>query len=366
MKAAVMYAVNEPLVVEEIELDPPKDREVLVRYAASGVCHSDLHIMRGSIPRPMPMVLGHEGAGIVEAVGPNVTLVKPGDHVVLSWVPSCGVCHSCTTGRMYLCDTAAQFMYEGLMLDGTIRMRKGAQRIRHMNMLSTFAERAIVPESACIPIRKDMPLDRAALLGCAVMTGVGAALNTARVEAGSAVAVFGCGGVGLNVVQGAALAGAGRIIAVDLLDNKLNYARTFGATHTINAAREDPIARIKELTDGAGADYAFDAVGHPQLVRQGFEATRRGGTVIIIGMMGPGVEFSIPGRPFVAQEKRILASFYGSGRLRVDVPRLADLYLAGKLKLDELISRRFALEEINTAFEALERGEVARGVIMYS
>jgi S-(hydroxymethyl)glutathione dehydrogenase/alcohol dehydrogenase len=176
MKAAVIYAVNEPLVVEEIELDPPKDREVLVRYVASGVCHSDLHIMRGTIPRPMPMVLGHEGAGIVEAVGPNVTLVKPGDHVVLSWVPSCGVCHSCTTGRMYLCDTAAQLMYEGFMLDGTIRMHKGEQPIRHMNMLSTFAERAVVPESACIPIRKDMPLDRAALLGCAVMTGVGAAL----------------------------------------------------------------------------------------------------------------------------------------------------------------------------------------------
>jgi NDMA-dependent alcohol dehydrogenase len=362
MRAAVLYEYNEPFKVEQVELQEPRQGEVLVRLAASGVCHSDLSIQRGIVPMRPPIIIGHEGAGVVEAIGPGVTSTEPGDHVVLTWLYSCGHCRDCSRGRPHLCDTAARTTMTGAMHDGTTRFRMGVTEIRHW--VGSFAEHTVVPEQAAVPIRKDVPLDIASLLGCGVMTGVGAAMNTAKVAPGDQVAVFGCGGVGLNVIQGAALCGAEKIIAVDLVDNKLRMAQQFGATHTVNPTSGDVVEQIKSLTGGRGVDYAFEVIGNVNVMQSAFAALRSGGKMVIVGVPQATAQLTLPAIAFL-QEKGVIGSFYGSPRFRYDMPRILDLYMAKKLKLDELISRRFKLDQINTAMEIMEQGEVARSVLVY-
>jgi S-(hydroxymethyl)glutathione dehydrogenase / alcohol dehydrogenase len=363
MKAAVLYKFNEPFKVETAELQAPHQGEVLVKLAASGVCHSDLSFQRGYLPMiPLPYIIGHEGAGIVEEVGPGVTSVKKGDHVVLTWLYSCGRCRDCARGKPQLCETAAAVMFAGGVYDGTTRFKVGGQEVRHF--VGAFAEYTVVPEQGVVPIRPDVPLTSACLVGCAVTTGVGAAMNTAKVEPGDHVAVFGCGGVGLNAIQGAALCGAEKIIAVDVTAEKLATAKEFGATHTVRAG-EDAVAQIKEATSGRGVDYAFEAIGNGEVMQQAFMAVRRGGKLIIVGIPPLNVTLTLPAFTFPMEEKGVLGSFYGSPRFRYDMPRILDLYMAGKLKLDQLLSRRLPLTEINTAFKLLEKGSVARSVIIY-
>ena len=364
MKAAVFYRPQEPLAVEEVDLLQPRRNEVTVRLAATGVCHSDLHYMDGLLSYPTPAVLGHEGAGVVEEVGEGVTYVQPGDHVILSFVPSCGQCSYCVAGRPNLCTVGNRAANRGTLLDGTTRLRKGEQEIYHMMSIACFAERTVVPEPSLVKIREDMPLDRAALIGCSVMTGVGAVINNAGVRAGSVVVVIGCGGVGLNVIQGASLSGAAKVIAVDVNDFKLELAQQFGATHTVNAAKDPDVARaVRQLSPG-GADYAFEVIGRPETMRQAYDATRRGGMTVVVGLAPADAEVSIPAVSLLG-EKVLTGSSYGGARPRIDMPRLVDLYMAGKLKLDELISRRYPLEGINDAFQAMRDGEVARSIIEF-
>ncbi|GIW40013.1 MAG: succinate-semialdehyde dehydrogenase [Candidatus Binatia bacterium] len=363
MQAAVLYNFNEPLRVEDVELQEPREGEVRVRMAASGVCHSDLSIQRGILPMPPPVIIGHEGAGVVEAVGPGVHSVKEGDHVILTWLYSCGRCRDCGRGRPHLCEKAAMAIVQGGSYDGTTRFRVKGQDMRHW--VGTFATHTIVPEEAVVPIRKDVPLTSACLVGCGVMTGVGAALNTAKIEPGDHVAVFGCGGVGLNVIQGAALCGAERIVAVDLVEKKLRMAQEFGATHTVNAKEKDPVEQVKALTDGKGAEYVFEVIGNASVIQTAFQCVRRGGKLVLVGVPPFTDQISFPAVSFPLEEKAVLGSYYGSPRFRYDMPRILDLYMAGKLKLDELVSRKLPLRDINVAFDIMEKGEVARSVIVY-
>lgn len=364
MKAAVLYQPHTPFTIEDLTLGMPKDGEVLVRLAACGVCHSDYHLVTGATQHPLPVVPGHEGAGVVEAVGPGVTRVKPGDHVILNWAPYCGKCFYCLNEKPNLCETFVGPLWAGTMLDGTTRLRRGDQPVYHFSGLAAFAEMTVVPEPTCVPVRKDLPLTVAALLGCAVPTGVGAVLNTARVRPGSSVVVYGCGGVGLNVVQAAALAGAHRIIAVDRSPAKMDLARTFGATHTLLADENTPAA-IRDLTGRRGGDYVFEAVGIPAVQEQAYEATRPGGTLVLIGLSAMGSSTNFPSATIARQEKVIMGSYYGTVNSARDFPLIVDLYLAGKLKLDELVSREYRLEQINDAYAAMLTGDVARGVVVF-
>ena len=365
MKAAVLYEVDTPLKVEEVDLDNPKRGEVRVRIVANGVCHSDYSIIHGVLRSPLPMVPGHEGAGIVEEVGPNVSLVKPGDHVVLSLAPYCGHCYYCAIGKQNLCVNMFQTMVKAAMVDGTCRLKKNGKDIHHMAGISSFAEQAVVAEQACIKVPDEVPLDVVCLIGCGVMTGVGAAINTAQVEPGSSAVVIGCGGVGLNVIQGCVLAGASTIIGVDLLDNKLDYALQFGATQTINPSRDELVRSVRKLTGGRGADYAFEVIGLSQTVEQAYACTRQAGTTIVVGAGSRRDTVSIPMGTFLT-EKIIKGSGYGSARPHIDMPRLVEHYRNGRLKLKELITRTYALEEVNEAMTALEKGEVARSVVLAS
>ncbi len=363
MKAAVLYEVDTPLKVEDVDLDSPKSGEVRVRIVANGVCHSDYSIIHGVLRSPLPMVPGHEGAGIVEEVGPNVSLVKPGDHVVLSLAPYCGHCYYCAIGKQNLCVNMFQTMVKAAMIDGTCRLKKNGKDIHHMAGISSFAEQAVVAEQACIKVPDEVPLDVVCLIGCGVMTGVGAAMNTAQVEPGSSAVVIGCGGVGLNVIQGCVLAGASTIIGVDLLDNKLDYALQFGATHTINPSRDELVRSVRKLTGGRGADYAFEVIGLSRTVEQAYACTRQAGTTIVVGAGSRRDTVSIPMGTFLT-EKIIKGSGYGSARPHLDMPRLVEHYRNGRLKLDEMITRTYALEEVNEAMTALEKGEVARSVVV--
>jgi S-(hydroxymethyl)glutathione dehydrogenase/alcohol dehydrogenase len=361
MRAAVLYEAKKPLVIEEVTLNEPKQGEVRVKIKATGICHSDYSVIDGSwTDWPLPIVMGHEAAGIVESVGPGVTRVQPGDHCILSWITNCGRCRGCVGGEPYFCDGFGN--PQGTSVDGTYHIHKGDQPISTAVAWGSFAEQVVCYESQAIPIRKDMPWDKAALIGCATMTGVGAVVNTAKVEPGATMAVFATGGVGLNAIQGGALVNASQIIGVDLLDNRLAYARQVGATHVINSSREDPVKAIKDLTGGRGVDYAFDAIGLPTVSRQAYDATRRGGTTVIIGIPPSGAEISIPGGPLA---KTLKGSHYGSARPAIDFPRLVDLYMQGRLKLDQMANRTYHLEEINEAFDALARGENARGVVIF-
>jgi S-(hydroxymethyl)glutathione dehydrogenase/alcohol dehydrogenase len=363
IKAAVLYEANTPLMIEELELDEPREGEVLVRMASAGVCHSDYHVMKGEWNPPLPMVLGHEAAGVVEKVGPGVTLSKPGDHVILNFRPNCGWCRYCTAGRPVLCNGSDSPRW--MMFDGSVRLHKGQQEIFHFARVASFAEYAVVPQSGAVPVRKDMPLDKACLVGCSVMTGVGSVINTAKVTPGSSVVVIGCGGIGLNVIQGAVLAGAGRIIAVDMLENKLAYAREFGATDIVDASRGDAVERVLDMTDG-GADYAFEAIGDSKTILQAYESTCLGGVTTVVGMAPEDDAVTINALSLPRTEKVLMGSWYGSARPWIDLPKMVDLYMSGKLKIDPLVSRTYPLEEINEAYEALERGEVARSVLVFN
>lgn len=365
MKAAVLYAAGQRLQIEDLTIQDPLNGEVMVRVAAGGVCHSDLHVIHGDLPAPLSVVLGHEGAGVVEKVGPGVDGFKVGDHVLLLWRASCGECLHCLGGRPALCELGAGIRWSGHLVDGTSRFRRGDQEIRHFAGVSSFSELTVLPQEGLVKIDPTIPLDKAAIVGCAVMTGVGAVINTAKVEPGASVVVVGCGGVGLNVIQGAALAGAEKIIAVDVLENKLDYARQFGATHSINASQVDALEAVKEATNGRGADYAFEVIGNPRTMAQAYAMIRRGGTLVIVGVARAGAEVSFPASSIMLDEKTIKGSLYGSCRPKLDAPRMLSLYRAGRLRLDELISREYPLERINDAFDALENGEVARSIVRF-
>jgi S-(hydroxymethyl)glutathione dehydrogenase / alcohol dehydrogenase len=364
MRAAVLYEANTPLQVVDLEQQGPQAGEARVRVRATGVCHSDWHIMNGDWPLPLPMVLGHEAAGIVEDVGAGVASVKPGDHVIFSFRPHCGRCFYCSTGRSILCDGHPGARWT--LLDGTCRLKRNGQDIFQMARLGTFAEYVVCPAEMLVPIRTDMPWPQAALIGCCVPTGVGAVTHCARVEAGASVLVIGCGGVGLNVVQGARLAGAGQIFAADLLESKLRFAREFGATHTIDASKEKVVERVRALTGGRGADYAFDAIGGEATTLQILDSIRPGGTAVIVGMAAMNARAPIAPYLMALQEKAIRGTLYGSVRPNIDFPRLVDLYLDGRLKIDQLISRTYKLDQINEGFTALRSGQVARGVVVFS
>ena len=364
-RAAVLHGVGEKLDVREVEVDEPKTGEVLVRMAAGGVCHSDLHVMKGHLMASLPAVLGHEGAGVIAAVGPGVTSVKPGDHVLPLWRLSCGDCEYCANGRPALCAAGMQIRMTGRLADGTSRFSLDGREVKHFAGVSTFAEYSVIPERAVLKIPADIPLDRAALLGCGVITGVGAVINCARVKPGSSVAVFGAGGVGLNVVQGAALAGASTIIALDLLDNKLDLARQFGATHTILASGGEPAEQVRALTGGRGVDYAFEVVGLPATVRQAYDSLAKRGMAVVVGVSPTKAEVPVPLLSMVFEERVLTGSMYGSAVPRIDIPKLIELYRGGKLRLDELLTRTYPIEQINVAYEALERGEVARSVVTF-
>ena len=359
MKAAVFHGVREPLTIEDVQIATPGPREVVVRTSAAGVCHSDVHFYEGLYPTPTPVVLGHESAGTVEAVGSEVQYVKPGDHVITCLSVFCGHCDFCTTGRPHLCGRESTRRGE----NEPPRLSQGGQAVHQFADLSSYAEQLLVHENAVVKVREDMPLDKAALIGCGVTTGMGAVMNTAKVPPGSVVAVIGCGGVGLSAVQGAVISGAGRIIAVDTQPSKLELAQVCGATDLVNAADGDPVKQIKDLTDG-GVEYSFEAIGLKTTAEQAFYMLQKGGTATIIGMIPVGTKIELSGPDFL-REKKIQGSSMGSNRFRVDMPRYVDMYLSGKLKLDEMISRHIALEEINDAFEALLKGEVARQVIQF-
>jgi len=364
MKAAVLYRPNTPLEIRNLSLDDPQSGEVLIKLKASGVCHSDWHIISGDTQHVMPVVLGHEGAGIIHKVSSGVTRVKVGDHVVLSWAPSCGACFYCRHGQPQLCQTLVAPLWKGTLMDGTSRLSEGGETVYHLSGLATFAQQAVVPEESCVPIRKDVPFQAASLVGCAVATGVGAAVNTVQVRPGDKVAVFGCGGVGLNILQGAELVGAEIIIAVDKAPDKEELARTFGATHFVTAD-QDPIQAIQDLTGGRGADYTFEAVGIPALMETALKATRPGGTLVIAGIAPMGSSTNFPGAILARQEKSVVGSYYGSSDPQRDFPIILDLYMSGKLKLDELISKTYKLHEINQAFEDMLSGTIARGIIRF-
>jgi len=363
MRAAVLFEPGKPQRVEDVTLEAPRTGEVLVRMIASGVCHSCLHAADGSWKGvPMPIVLGDEGAGVVEALGPGVSELAVGDHVILSWAPTCGRCHYCVIGRPNLCERRQPG--RGVLPDGTTRMSLRGSPVHHYGHVATYASRTVVHESSAIRIDPAMPLDRAALIGCSVMTGVGAVLNTAAVPAGASMAVFGAGGVGLNVVQGGAMVAADPIIAVDLLPAKLDHARALGATHAVNASREDPAATIRAIT-GRGADFTFVAVGATRPITHAIESLAPGGTCVLIGVPETGATVPLDARPLVTAERVVRGSSYGSARTREDLPRLVRLYQAGKLRIDELITHRYALEEADEAFRALAAGELGRGIIVF-
>jgi S-(hydroxymethyl)glutathione dehydrogenase/alcohol dehydrogenase len=363
MQASVLFEQKQPLEVVDVDLAKPSGDEVIVRMVASGVCHSCLHTADGTWQGfPMPIVLGDEGAGVVEEVGPGVRHVKPGDPVILSWSPTCGQCHYCVTGRSNLCEKQAPS--RGVLMDGTTRMSLKGKPVYHYGHVATYASHSVVPASCAIPIREDMPLEKAALIGCSVMTGVGAVLNTAKVSAGQSMAVFGAGGIGLNVVQGGTLVSAHPIIAVDVHTPKLDTAKAFGATHGIDATKDDPVEAIKDLTR-RGADFAFVAVGNADVYKQAWDCLAPGGMAVLIGVPPTGSTVTFDAGSMVGTEKMLKGCKYGSARVRDDFPRMVELYMGGKLKIDELISRRYSLEEANEAFRALADGEVARGLIVF-
>ena len=365
VRAAVLLEVGRRLEVRDVELEPPRAGEVLIRMAACGVCHTDLHVMTGHVPAPLPAVLGHEGAGVVAEVGAGVGSVRPGDHVLTLWRLSCGVCEYCSDRRPALCNEGMRVRQTGCLLDGTTRLALEGRPLKHFCGVASFADHAVVPERAVLPIPPDLPLDRAALLGCAMVSGVGAVVNAARVRPGSSVVVFGTGGVGLCVVQGAALAGAGRIFAVDRHPWKLELARQFGATDTVDASAGDPVAAVRGATGGRGVDYAFEVIGEPRTMRQAYDTLAKRGVAVVLGVAPATAEVSVPVLSLVFEERVLTGSIYGAGAPRVDIPRLIELYRAGRLKLDELLTRTYPLERINEAYDALERGEVARSVVTF-
>ena len=363
MRAAVLREFKSALSVEDVDLADPGPGEVLVRLHASGVCHSDWNTVTGDTPNPLPCVLGHEGAGVVEAVGSGVTRLTAGDHVILSWLPACGHCFYCAQGRQTLCPNGIDGMLDGALPGGAIRLSQGGRPVHHYSLLSTFAERTVVPDGSCVKIRPDAPFEVASLVGCAVMTGIGAAIFRAQVTPGSVCVVFGAGGVGLSVVLGCVLAGARAVVAVDPVPFKRELALELGATQALDPNGGDAPAVARELTDGRGADYAFNSASTPALVRTGFETIRKGGTLVCVGLGPEGSDTSLPANELVRHEKIVTGTLYGSCRPQIDMPMLIDLFIEGRLPLDRLVSKTYELDAINEAFADMNAGVVARGVI---
>jgi len=361
MRAAVMRANNAPLGLEEVGIDDPGLREVLVKTAASGICHSDLTVIEGGLPVPPPCILGHEPAGIVEAVGEGVTDFAPGDHVIGCVTAWCGVCKFCTSGRPYLCLT--QYAGRPGGAKSPLTAADGTPIGQFAN-LSSFAEKMLCPERSLVKIRDDMPLDRACLIGCGVTTGLGAALNTVHIPAGASVVIVGCGGVGLAALQGARIVGAGKIVAVDTQPWKFELARRLGATDCVDATKGDAVAAVHGLTSG-GADFVFECIGLVRTVEQAIAMTGRGGTTVLVGVVPITEKVAISAADVTLQEKKITGSYMGSNRFRFDMPKYIDFYLDGRLHLDEMISSRIGLDEVNGAFDRMRKGEVARQVIVF-
>lgn len=359
MRAAVMREFRGDLVIEDVDLDAPGPDEVLIRTAASGICHTDLTYWGGRHPHPLPMILGHEGCGIVEAIGPGVTNVAVGDPVVTCMTSFCGHCSHCVTGNLVLCESLERDRPAGAKPKVSLR----GEKLHPYGRLGTFAEQMLVYKNSCVRIRADMPLEQASVVGCGVLTGVGAVLNTAKVQPGETVAVLGCGGVGLSAINGAVIAGAGRIIAVDTQPDKLELARVFGATDAVDASNGDAAEQVQAMTKG-GVDTAFEAVGTPATARTAFGMIRRGGQMILVGMLPPDETVSFPGKEFI-YGKKVIGSMLGSNRFPHDIPKLIDFYLQGRLKLDELVSRRIPLDEVNQALHEVGKAGVARSVIVF-
>ena len=363
MKAAVFRKVHEPLTIEAVEIDKPRGREVLVRTVATGVCHSDLHVVDGlgRFALDRPIVLGHEGAGVVEAVGAEVTAVRPGDHVVACLSGFCGNCAQCLSGHPNLCTGGIVTRPES----EAPRLSQQGQPFRQFLGVSSYAERMLLHENSVVRIDPELPLDRAALVGCGVLTGVGAALRSSGLQAGQTVAVFGCGGVGLSIIQGARIGGARQIIGVDVFPEKLEMARRVGATHVVNGAEDDSVKAIRAMTGGAGVDHAFEAVGIASLVRQAIESLAIRGTATIVGVLPPDAMIAFPWMA-IRPECRVQTSRMGSNRFRMDIPLYLDFYRQGRLLLDEMVTRRGRLDDINDAFRAMKAGEVARTVLTFN
>lgn len=364
MLAAVAPDVGAPFEIDEVELEPPRRDEVLVRVAATGLCASDLNALDGKRTLvPFPAVLGHEAAGIVEDVGADVAHTRPGDHVVLSILPSCGHCPACAGGRPNYCATTAAAMSRGTLLDGSSRLSRAGRPLNHFLGVSSFAEYAVVPDSSVTVIDPGMPLDCAAVIGCGVLTGVGAVVNTAGVQPGSRVAVFGCGGVGLSAVQGARIAGATTIVAVDVHPEKLALARALGATHSVDARDPDVPGAVREAS-GGGVDHAFEAAGRQETMELAWASLDIGGQLVVVGLQASGARLSLDAGPLL-EEKRIVGCYLGSASPARDIPALVGLYLDGRLQLDELITRRLRLPELGDAFDRLRAGTEARQVVVF-
>ena len=364
IEAAILWEQGQPLSVEAAELDPPGPSEVLVELKAAGVCHSDLHPARGDWPMKTPIVLGHEGAGVVREIGRDVSSIAPGDHVVLCWAPACGVCPPCLEGRAVLCDRLEKVTYRNKLPSGAARLHARGLDVAPFLGTACFSSFAVVPAEAAIRAPHDVPFDALATLGCAVLTGVGAVTHAAQVPAGARVAVIGAGGVGLNVIQGAAIAGCERIVAIDLRPAPIALARQFGATDTIDGTA-DATKAVRDLTSGRGVDYVFDTVGSPATLTAALACARKGGTVVLTGLARAESQAAFPMFSFVMQEKRLLGSVYGSGQPTRDIPELMSLYLDGRLKLRELVARTYRLTGINDALAALAASDGARGVITW-
>lgn len=366
-RAAILKELASPLSVETVEVLPPAPGEVKVRLAASGICHSDLSLQQGHVVVPMPVIPGHEGAGVVTDIGPGVEGVFVGDHVVLSWLPECGTCYWCRRGEGFLCAEGQAISNASTMLDGTCRIfAEDGTALHQMSALGTFSEEIVVPARSVVPIHESLDLKLAALLGCGVLTGVGAATRTASIQRGDSVAVIGCGGVGLNVIQGARFAGAETIVAVEPNESKRSLAFELGATHAVDPMETDALEYIKELTDGRGVDVAFEVIGAEATITQAIRASRRGGQTVLVGI--PSADTYVKVRALagvVLQAKDIRGCWYGSCRPREDVPILLELYENGALKLDQLISTELPLSDINAGFQMLEDGTVARAVVVY-
>ena len=369
VRAAVLERVGGPIEVQELDLQEPREGEVLVRMLATGVCHSDWHLVTGDTSHPHPVVLGHEGAGIVECLGdplpnppPGGRELAPGDLVALNWAPSCGVCFYCTRGRPALCGTYVGPVWAGTMLDGTTRFSRGGSPVYHYSALACFAERIVVPEVCCVKMPPIEP-EIAAVIGCAVTTGVGSVFNTTKVEKGSSVCVIGAGGVGLSTVMGAVVAGAEKIIVCDLLESRRAASQRLARTLALPAA--DPAA-IRDLTEGRGADYVFECVGVPHLQEVAVACARPGGTVVFSGLAPNGTSTNIPGARLVREEKTVMGSYYGTSNPAVDFPKYAQMYLDGALPLDRLVSHRYPLDQINEAYADMLSGVSTRGVVVYA
>jgi Zn-dependent alcohol dehydrogenase len=365
ISAAVLYAINEPFRIESLQLDAPRAGEVLVRMSAVGVCRSDLHLLTGDTDHPLPVVAGHEGAGIVESIGEGVHNVSVGDHVTLNWAPACRDCFYCNGGRPNLCETFLEPIWKGTLLDGTPRLSLDGQPVYHYCGLGAFADHVVVPQQSCVRMDSEIPMTVCALIGCAVATGVGAVLNTAEISTGGTIAVFGAGGVGLSAIMAARMREAAAIIAVDPSPQRRELALQFGATDAI-PADEASIGRIQELTGGRGADYVFEAVGNPRVQEQCLAAARPGGVVVLAGLSPMGSHTDLPGAVLTRQEKTVIGSYYGTTDPARDFPQYGEYFKQGRLPLDRMISKTYSLEQINEAFEDLVRADAGRGLIVFA